>query len=182
MNIEEIVIRPVQDEDFPAITEIYNYYVLKGEQSFETEAVTAEEMQQRAFIITIDSHYLVAVSGGTILGFCYAHKWKERAAYSNTLETTIYLSKDARHRGVGKLLMERLIESCRQDGYRWIQTLRPVCQTGGDPPSGRAGTPAPPAPVGNHSSSSGSRRLALREFFLSFLVSLPVWFSGSIVA
>ena len=107
MNTEEIVIRPVQDEDFPAITEIYNYYVLKGEQSFETEAVTAEEMQQRAFIITIDSHYLVAVSGGTILGFCYAHKWKERAAYSNTLETTIYLSKDARHRGVGKLLMEQ---------------------------------------------------------------------------
>lgn len=118
MNTEEIAIRPVQDEDFPAITEIYNYYVLKGEQSFETEAVTAEEMQQRAFIITIDSHYLVAVSGGTILGFCYAHKWKERAAYSNTLETTIYLSKDARHRGVGKLLMERLIESCRQAGYR----------------------------------------------------------------
>ena len=78
MNTEEIAIRPVQDEDFPAITEIYNYYVLKGEQSFETEAVTAEEMQQRAFIITIDSHYLVAVSGGTILGFCYAHKWKER--------------------------------------------------------------------------------------------------------
>lgn len=103
--MEKIEIRPVQDEDFPAITEIYNYYVLKGEQSFETEAVTAEEMQQRAFIITIDSHYLVAVSGGTILGFCYAHKWKERAAYSNTLETTIYLSKDARHRGVGKLLM-----------------------------------------------------------------------------
>ena len=42
MNTEEIAIRPVQDEDFPAITEIYNYYVLKGEQSFETEAVTAE--------------------------------------------------------------------------------------------------------------------------------------------
>lgn|GEM_PF-4170485 len=40
------------------------------------------------------------------------------AAYSNTMETTIYLSKDARHRGIGKLLMERLIELCRQDGYR----------------------------------------------------------------
>lgn len=118
MNAKEIEIRPVRDEDFPAIAEIYNYYVLKGEQTFETEAVTAEEMQRRAFLITIDFHYLVAVSDGKILGFCYAHRWKERAAYGNTLETSIYLSRDARHRGIGKLLMDRIIELCRQDGYR----------------------------------------------------------------
>ena len=44
--------------------------------------------------------------------------WKERAAYRHTLETTVYLAPGYEGKGIGRELMERLIEECRRDGYR----------------------------------------------------------------
>lgn len=52
------------------------------------------------------------------LGYCYAHQWKERAAYSKTLETTIYIDKDVRHQGLGRIMVKLLIDLCRNEGYR----------------------------------------------------------------
>lgn len=51
-------------------------------------------------------------------GYCYAHPWKERAAYSNTLETTIYLHPDFKGRGTGTALMDRLVADCRRMGFK----------------------------------------------------------------
>ena len=50
-------------------------------------------------------------------GYCYAHAWKEKAAYKYTLETTVYLSPRYKGKGIGRQLMERLIEECRAGGY-----------------------------------------------------------------
>ncbi len=48
--------------------------------------------------------------------FRYARPWKERAAYNKTLETTVYLSPRYQGKGVGKLLMSKLIEECAKRG------------------------------------------------------------------
>jgi phosphinothricin acetyltransferase len=116
-----IGIRDLQASDAEAITKIYNWYVLEGDQSFETEALSVEAMRDRALHIHESYPYFVAVdhdAGDKVLGYCYVHPWKERAAYSHTFETTIYLALDARHHGVGRMLMTRLIEECRARGYR----------------------------------------------------------------
>lgn len=52
-----------------------------------------------------------------IFKYCYAHLWKEREAYSKTLETTVYLTPESCHKGIGNLLMCRLIDECRSRGY-----------------------------------------------------------------
>lgn len=52
-----------------------------------------------------------------IFKYCYAHLWKEREAYSKTLETTVYLAPEACHKGIGPLLMTHLIDECRRQGY-----------------------------------------------------------------
>lgn len=52
------------------------------------------------------------------MGYCYAHQWKERAAYSKTLETTIYIDKDATRQGLGRIMVKLLIDICRNEGYR----------------------------------------------------------------
>lgn len=111
------MIRQVKLQDAKAITNIYNEYVLHSVATFETEPVQEEEMCSR--IAGISSHfpYFIYEEEDKIVGYCYAHTWKERAAYRYTLETTVYLSPGHIGKGIGKLLMQKLIEACCEKGY-----------------------------------------------------------------
>ena len=111
-------IRKVEIADAKAIVDIYNYYVENTAISFETEALTVNEMAERIKDISNKFPYFVYEKDGKILGYCYAHQWKERAAYSKTLETTIYIDKDVRHQGLGRIMVKLLIDLCRNEGYR----------------------------------------------------------------
>lgn len=110
-------IRPVTLADAEAITEIYNHYIKTTTITFETEPITSQEMASRIKDISAHFPYFVYEREGKILGYCYAHLWKERAAYSKTLETTIYIDKDAVHQGLGSLMVNHLIELCRKQGF-----------------------------------------------------------------
>ncbi len=111
------MIRKVQPEDCKAITEIYNEYVLNSVITFETEPLREEEMYVRITEISSYFPYFVyEAEDGRVAGYCYVHPWKEKAAYQYTLETTVYLSPEYQGKGVGKLLMQQLIEACRQAG------------------------------------------------------------------
>ena len=112
-NFHSIHIRPATPADVPGITRIYNEYVLHSTASFETEPVTEQEMLRRMQAIVPALPYLVCEAGGELAGYCYAHPWKERAAYAHTLETTIYLSPTHTGQGLGRMLMERLMTECR---------------------------------------------------------------------
>lgn len=111
------MIRKVSSEDAKAIVAIYNEYVNRSVITFETEPVSEEEMASR--IASISSHYpyFVYEADCKVVGYCYAHAWKEREAYRHTLETTVYLSPDFSGKGIGMLLMKKLIEECRSSGY-----------------------------------------------------------------
>ena len=91
------MIRNVSLRDAKAIVDIYNEYVVNSVATFETEPLRVEEDE--------------------VVGYCYAHTWKEKAAYKYTLETTVYLSPRYKGKGIGRQLMERLIEECRAGGY-----------------------------------------------------------------
>ncbi|MCD7923499.1 MAG: N-acetyltransferase family protein [Bacteroides sp.] len=110
------MLRRVELEDAKAITAIYNEYVIHSVATFDTEPLH-EEMRSRIAAIAARFPYFVYEEEGEIVGYCYAHPWKEKAAYAHTLETTVYLSPGQVGRGIGKLLMKRLIEECRRDGY-----------------------------------------------------------------
>ncbi len=110
-------IRPVTLADTEAIISIYNYYIKETTVTFETEPITAAEMAKRIKDISASFPYFVYEKGGKILGYCYAHPWKERAAYSNTLETTVYIDKHAVRQGLGSLMVRHLIDLCRAQGY-----------------------------------------------------------------
>lgn len=111
------VIRSVDSGDAGRLAEIYNEYVLRTTVSFETEAVTEAEMRSRVETISSAFPYFVYEYDGVVQGYCYAHPWKERAAYSKTLETTVYLAPEACGKGIGVALMRRLVEDCRAQGF-----------------------------------------------------------------
>lgn len=74
-------------------------------------------MKERIISISASFPYFVYEENGEILGYCYAHPWKERAAYAKTLETTIYLHPQAIHHGIGQLMVSHLIDLCRLQGF-----------------------------------------------------------------
>ncbi len=123
-----MMIRAFRLDDVPAITEIYNHYVLKTDISFETEALTVEQMAERLRAIAASYPCLVDCEEGVLRGYCYAHLWKERAAYKHTWEATVYLAPDQLRKGIGRRLMERLIEECRAAGCKALVS----CVTGGN--------------------------------------------------
>lgn len=110
------MIREANGSDAAAIAEIYNRYVTYGTETFETETVAAEEIRSRMNAIMKDYPFLVYADGRRVLGYAYAHQWKARAAYWLTWETSVYVAAGHLHKGIGRALMQRLIEDCRLAG------------------------------------------------------------------
>ena len=110
------MIRTLRPEDAPAIAAIYAHYVAETTISFETVPPTIEQMEER--LTHIIQHYPAVVweEDGEILGYSYAHAWKERAAYAHSWETSIYLAPKAMHRGIGRALMLELINRSKAQG------------------------------------------------------------------
>ena len=112
------MIRYVTQRDVKRITEIYNDYIINTTISFEVKPLTEDEMRNRIESVLAHGPFLVWEEDGEIAGYCYAHPWKERAAYHNTLETTVYLAPQYFRRGIGSQLMHELINQCRVDNIK----------------------------------------------------------------
>lgn len=112
------MIRYVTQRDVKRITEIYNDYIINTTISFEVKPLTEDEMRNRIESVLAHGPFLVWEEDGEIAGYCYAHPWKERAAYHNTLETTVYLAPQYFRRGIGTQLMRELINQCRVDNIK----------------------------------------------------------------
>jgi L-amino acid N-acyltransferase YncA len=111
----DIHIRFVRKEDANNIVDIYNYYVLNTEISFEEEAVSLEEMSKRIEEKIKRFPWIVYEENGEVLGYAYVGKWKERPAYRHTVEDTIYVKESARGNGIGQKLFECLMEEVIKD-------------------------------------------------------------------
>lgn len=108
------MIRKVEFKDAGSIAQIYNHYVKYTDITFETEEVSEIEIYQRIVDISGNYPYLVYEESGTILGYCYASLWKKRSAYQQTVESTIYVDPSAQGKGIGKMLMNELLNELKQ--------------------------------------------------------------------
>lgn len=109
-------ILPVTLEDAKELLAIYTPYVQDTAISFEYEVPSLSEFQNRIQNISSILPYIKAVEDGKILGYAYAGKFKDRAAYDWSVEVTIYVRKDSRRSGVGKLLYHALEDSLKRIG------------------------------------------------------------------
>lgn len=102
------MIRIATKEDAKALLDIYKYYVEQTTITFEYETPSVEEFERRIENTLKKYPYLVEEEDGKIYGYTYAGPFKERAAYDWSMETTIYVDKDARGKGIGKKLYKAL--------------------------------------------------------------------------
>lgn len=114
------LVRDAVDADMDSIAAIYAHHVLNGLASFEVVAPdTAEMTRRRADVLARGLPYRVAEGGdGGIQGFAYAAPYRTRPAYRYTIEDSIYVAPEATGQGVGRLLLQDLIERCTALGYR----------------------------------------------------------------
>ncbi|KIR01924.1 Phosphinothricin N-acetyltransferase [Lachnospiraceae bacterium TWA4] len=102
------MIRDATIKDVPRLLEIYSYYVTDTAITFEYEIPSPAEFERRMKEITTRYPYLVIEEEGKIMGYAYARPFVGRKAYDWSCELTIYLDYQAKKRGYGRKLYERL--------------------------------------------------------------------------
>jgi L-amino acid N-acyltransferase YncA len=116
-----IFIRPAVETDLDQITEIYADAVEHGTASYELEPPTKNEMGARfEALISSGYPYIVAQADGDIVGYAYASAFRPRPAYRFIVEDSIYVGPQAKGRGIGRALLERLISDTKALGFRQI--------------------------------------------------------------
>ena len=108
------MLRPVRPADGAAICDIYNHYIENTAITFEEVPLQTAEMEERIRTISAKYPYLVWEEEGEINGYAYASAWRVRSAYRYAAEVSIYLKNGFQGRGMGRELMEKLLEEVRR--------------------------------------------------------------------
>jgi phosphinothricin acetyltransferase len=121
MNVQ---VSPGKEGDLTALTEIYNHYIRETPVTFDVAPVTPEERRPWLLSHPEDGPYRLMVArapgpGGEILGYATSSPFRAKAAYSTSVETSIYLAAGAGGRGVGTVLYQRLFDALKgEDVHR----------------------------------------------------------------
>ena len=110
-------IRLAKPSDARSLLDIYAPYVENTAITFEYEVPTIEVFATRIERTLGKYPYLVAEEDGAILGYAYASTYYARAAYDWAVELSVYVSQDARGKGVGSKLYDELEDLLDQMGY-----------------------------------------------------------------
>ncbi len=113
-------IRRATVKDAEAIRRIYNAEVTGSTVTFDLVPRTAEE--QVDWLVQRSGAYaaLVADDGGRVVGFGSLSPYRDRPAYSTTVEDSVYVDGAARGTGVGRALLEALVDTARAHGFHTV--------------------------------------------------------------
>ena len=114
--MENLKIRSAVPEDAARLLEIYSYYIVNTAVTFEYDVPSQGEFKKRIENTLEKYPYLVLECGGRTVGYAYAGVFKNRAAYDRSCEVSIYLDRNKRRQGYGKMLYEALEEKLKEQG------------------------------------------------------------------
>lgn len=107
----QIEIRTYTEEDLDSIIEIINYNILNSTALYDYNIRTINQ-QKLIFEEKLNKKFpvIVAVLNGIVIGFGYYSEFRFREAYKFTVEHSVYVSNNHHGKGIGKLLLEKLID------------------------------------------------------------------------
>ena len=113
-----VAIRMAGVGDAAAIADIYRPYVTDAATSFEVTPPDAAEMARRIDAVLALGPWLVALDdAGAPIGYAYASRHAERAAYQWSVDATVYVRDGHHRRGVGRALYGALFPLLRLQGF-----------------------------------------------------------------
>ena len=112
----ELVIRTARENDAAALLDIYEPYVRTTMVTFEVDVPTVEDFAGRIKKTLAQYPYLVAELDGEIVGYAYASRFRTRAAYDWSAETSVYVRMGLHRGGIGSALYHALEDGLRKIG------------------------------------------------------------------
>ncbi len=117
-------LRATDASDAEDLAEIYAHAVLYGSGTFEEDPPSPSEMEARRRKVAAHGlPHLVAERDGVVAGFAYVSPFRPRPAYRFTVETTVYVRDGLGGRGVGRELLDGVVEACGALGLRQLVAL-----------------------------------------------------------
>lgn len=110
----KIQIRDYKPEDAVAIVAIINHNILNSTAIYDYQPRTVAQ-QQTIFEEKLQKGFpvIVADADNHVVGFGYYSEFRFREAYKYTVEHSVYVANDFHGKGIGKLLMQTLIDLAR---------------------------------------------------------------------
>jgi phosphinothricin acetyltransferase len=119
---EPVLIRPSRDTDVEAMLAIYRHHIRHGvAKDVDTsggEPDPDDLRDRRKNLRQSRLPHLVATYRGEVVGYAYAVLFRKRPAYRFTAKHSIYVHHEQTGRGVGRLLLQGLIDACAASGFR----------------------------------------------------------------
>lgn len=115
-------IRFAKESDAATLLEIYKQYI-DTSITFEYSLPTKEEFRRRIKEYSSVYPYFICTENGKCIGYIYAHRAQERAAYQWNAELSIYLDKNYHKKGIGVVLYEMMMELLSMQGVRTVYGL-----------------------------------------------------------
>lgn len=113
------VIRDAVPDDAAAIAAIYAHHVLHGTATFDIDPPDAAFWRDKiADLAARGWPFVVADEGAGAIGYAYAAQFRDRPAYREACEDSIYIAPDAIGRGVGRALLAALLDRAAAAGFR----------------------------------------------------------------
>ena len=112
-----MLVRPLEPGDYPAVASIFAEGIATGIATFETEVPGWEDWDAGH----LAEHRLVAELDGEIVGWVAVVPYSRRAVYRGVGEESVYVAEKARGRGVGRALLQAVIESAGAGGLWTLQ-------------------------------------------------------------
>jgi L-amino acid N-acyltransferase len=111
------------DHDAEATRQIYNHEVTTSTVTFDLVPRSLDE--QRRWIGARSGAHAVVIAedaerDGEIVGFGSLSPWRDRPAYSTSVEDSVYVRRDHQGRGVGKTLLTELVRVGRAHGFHAV--------------------------------------------------------------
>jgi L-amino acid N-acyltransferase YncA len=112
-----VLVRPLDPDDYPAVAGVFAEGIATGLATFETSVPTWEEWDAAH----LREHRFVSELDGEVVGWVAVVPYSRRAVYRGVGEESVYVAERARGRGVGRALLEAVIESARDGGLWTLQ-------------------------------------------------------------
>jgi len=112
-----MLLRPATLDDAEAIRSIYNIEVTTSTVTFDLVPRSLED--QRSWLASRSGAHAVVVAevDGVVAGFGSLSPWRDRPAYSTTVEDSVYVHRDHQGAGLGKALLDRLVDTATAHGF-----------------------------------------------------------------
>ncbi len=119
------MIRKACLEDVPALQKIYNDAVLHTTATYDTEIKDYEDRLEWYRQHEADPYILLVEDmGGTAAGYASLSEYRERKAFGQTVELSVYISETFRNHGVGSSLMKAVLDYAKeQKGIHTVVSL-----------------------------------------------------------